>query len=263
VDWRSTVTDALYQAMRVALDSPASPLASGTRTKATGMSVEDWGRFAQEWRNSYKIYTKTIANDPTLPVKTIDQHHLDSLTALLEAWGLESLWNTQELCKISLIWHHLKPWTDSEIGIKALNMQFWTCTLSNGNLSLLNDLKDHAKLDFTHIFSAEQFGTFKPSPSVYLGAAEKLQIEPEECVMVAAHLADLEAAKSCGFQTIYVERPQEEDWEPERINSVKSGGSGGFVDLWVTQEEDGFIAVAERLGIAVPQSRRRRGSSSL
>jgi 2-haloacid dehalogenase len=248
VDWRSTVTNALYEATRDSLNSPTSSVASATRMKATGMSLEDWGRFAQEWRNTYKVYVNRIAHDPALPVKTIDEHHFDSLLELLATWQLETLWKPHELQTISLIWHRLDPWTDSENGIKALNTKFWTCTLSNGNLSLLGDLKVHAKLEFTHVFSAEQFGTFKPNPGVYHGAAEKLQIRSDECVMVAAHLSDLQAAKSCGYQTVYVERPQEEDWEPERIDRAKTEG---FVDVWVTREEDGFIAVAERLGINV------------
>jgi 2-haloacid dehalogenase len=251
VDWRSTVTNALYKATREALDSPVSSVASATRIKATNMSLEDWGKFAQEWRNTYKVYVKTIAHDPTLPVKTIDEHHFDSLLKLLTEWGLESLWKPHELQTISLIWHHLDPWADSENGIKALNTKFWTCTLSNGNLSLLNDLKVHAKLEFTYVFSAEQFQTFKPNPAVYHGAAKKLEVRSDECVMVAAHLSDLQAAKSCGYQTVYVERPQEEDWEPERVERAKTEG---FVDVWVTQEEDGFIAVAEKLGITLVRS---------
>src|SRR5215469_4691908 len=54
--------------------------------------------------------------------------------------------------------------------------------------SLLNDLKAHAKLEFTHIFSAEEFGSYKPNPAVYLGAVKKLGLTPKDCAMVAAHL---------------------------------------------------------------------------
>ena len=84
---------------------------------------------------------------------------------------------------------------------------YWTCTLSKGNLSLLNDLKANTKLEFTHVFSTEEFGSYKPNPAVYLGAVEKLGLIPTDCAMVAAHLGDLQAAKACGLQTIYVERP--------------------------------------------------------
>jgi 2-haloacid dehalogenase len=112
----------------------------------------------------------------------------------------------------------------------------------------LNDLKAHAKLDFTHLFSAEQFGTYKPSPKVYQGAVNMLALEPAECVMVAAHLGDLKAAKACGLGTIYVERHQEEDWDADNVNAAKHDGT---VDLWVSGSEDGFLTMAEELGIYI------------
>ncbi|KAK3067400.1 hypothetical protein LTS18_001139, partial [Coniosporium uncinatum] len=119
-----------------------------------------------------------------------------------------------------------------------------TATLSNGNLSLLNDLKTHANMPFTHIFSAEMFGSYKPSPKVYLGAAEKLGLSPGECAMVAAHLGDLKAAKDLGFRAIYVQRPLEEDWEQPKVEEAKNAD---WVDIWVSQDEEGFLTVAEKL----------------
>jgi 2-haloacid dehalogenase len=208
------------------------------------MTVADWGRFAQEWRDTYKVFTKSRANNSTLPMKTVDQHHFDALQELLASWKLEDLWSAEELLDISLIWHRLDPWVDSGKGIEAFNGLGWTCTLSNGNTSLLQELQTYAKLSFTHLFSAEDFGTFKPNKAVYLGAAEKLGIAPSQCFMVAAHLADLKAAKECGYRTIYIERPLEEDWDVQQVGDAKKAG---FVDLWVPGEEDGFIAAVNRL----------------
>ena len=116
----------------------------------------------------------------------------------------------------------------------------WLC-------SLLEDLRAYSGIPFTYIFSAELFGTYKPSPKVYLGGAEKLGLAPSECVMVAAHLADLKAAKENGLQTIYVERAGEEGWSEDQ---VKEARSAGWVDLWVDggQGNRGFVTLAERLG---------------
>jgi 2-haloacid dehalogenase len=123
-----------------------------------------------------------------------------------------------------------------------------TCTLSNGNLSLLADLRAFSKIPFTHIFSAEDFGSYKPAPAVYLGAAAKLELPPNQCAMVAAHLNDLKAAKQNGLQTIYVERTGEEDWSEDEVDKARQEG---WVDLWVSGKDDGkgFITVAEKLGI--------------
>jgi len=91
---------------------------------------------------------------------------------------------------------------------------------------------------------------------VYLGAAEKLQLRPDQCAMVAAHLNDLKAARDNGLKTIYVERPSEEEWGRDEIEKAR-----GWVDLWVSIGNDnkGFVTVAEKLGIelnATDQARR-------
>lgn len=81
--------------------------------------------------------------------------------------------------------------------------------------------------------------------------------------MVAAHLADLKAAKANGLQTVYVERPGEEDWGAEEIQKARTAG---WVDMWVELGEGnrGFITVAERLGLKMPEGNPdARVSSSL
>ncbi|ORY01330.1 HAD-like domain-containing protein [Clohesyomyces aquaticus] len=246
VDWRTTVTNALYVQAHASLNSATASLATSVRMKASSMSLEDWGVFAQQWRDSYKKFTASLASDPTLSWKTIDEHHHESLLQLLSQWGFEGLWLDDEVRAMSLVWHRLDPWPDSAAGIKALNKLFYTCTLSNGNLSLLADLRTYTSMDFTHLFSAEQFGSYKPSSKVYLGAVEKLGLKPQDCAMVAAHLGDLKAAKSHGLQAIYVERRLEEDWSPD---DVKRAHDEGWVDLWIPSDEAGFVTVAEKLGI--------------
>jgi len=99
----------------------------------------------------------------------------------------------------------------------------------------------HASMPFTHLFSAEMFHSYKPNPAVYLGAAERLGLRPEECALVAAHLNDLEAAKGCGFGTVYVERPREE-------RNSELIGKEGLVDVWVRMDQEGFLEAARRLG---------------
>jgi len=62
--------------------------------------------------------------------------------------------------------------------------------------------------------------------------------------MVAAHLDDLKAAKDLGFRAIYVQRPLEEDWEESKVEGAKTAG---WVDIWVNEDEMGFLTVAEKL----------------
>jgi len=106
-------------------------------------------------------------------------------------------------------------------------------------------MADYADLEWTHVLSSEMFKSYKPDPKVYLGAAERLGLQPRQCAMVAAHMGDLEAARGCGFRTVYVERLREEGWDGERIAAVRREG---WVDVWVEEGEDGFLAVVKRMG---------------
>jgi len=87
-------------------------------------SGDAWPNFAQQWRNSYKRFTRQLAEDASIPWKSVDQHHLDSLKELMAEWQIEGLWDDQKLREISLIWHRLEPWTDSVLGVTLLNKLF-------------------------------------------------------------------------------------------------------------------------------------------
>lgn len=182
----------------------------------------------------------------------MDQHHLEALQTILTKYELifladggeishGSLWNESQLQAINLIWHRLEPWPDTVAGLAALNdLGLVTSTLSNGNISLLQDMVSNGKMPFTQIYSAEMFNSYKPNAKVYLGGAAKMGLQPSECCMVAAHLDDLKFAKSNGFGTIYVERLWEEG-HPELRDEE------GIVDIWVTEEEEGFVEAARKL----------------
>lgn len=157
--------------------------------------------------------------------------------------GKGSLFNESQLKHLGTIWHRLPPWPDSCPGLHLLNKKFATVALSNTYTELLQQLVAYSNLPFTQIYSSDMFQSYKPNPKVYLGAAEKMGVKPEECGLVAAHLSDLKGAKACGFHTIYVERPLEEK-NPNLRDE-------GIPDLVIKEDENGFITLAERLGIYV------------
>ncbi|KAI1381006.1 haloacid dehalogenase [Hypoxylon crocopeplum] len=246
VDWRSTVQEELIKQAREKKASPTlASLPESSRQRLEAMTDDDWAAFAGEWRNSYYEFTRGFVPGES-KWKDIDMHHYDALHQLLRKWGLPDIFTDDEVRSLSLIWHHLKPWDDSAAGIRRLGTRLVTSTLSNGNQSLLRDLDAHGGLGFRRIISTADFGAYKPHPSTYLGAAGALGYRPEEVAMVAAHLGDLAAARSNGLRTIYVERPQEEAWgrEEDRYKEARE-----WVDLWVTEGEEGFLEVAKRLGV--------------
>lgn len=116
--------------------------------------------------------------------------------------------------------------------------------MSNGNRRLLENLSTSGELSYTQIISAEDFKAYKPNPRVYLGAAESLpNTTPSDCCLVAAHLGDLRAAKACGYKTVYIERPEEESWSADQIKVAKKNG---FVDIWISKNEEGFVTLANK-----------------
>lgn len=239
VDWRSSVEKYLARTAADTLNNPSRSLASTTRESVAKVS---WPLFAQQWRTTY--YTFTRGYDPSQGgFKNVDQHQIESLTALLAQHNLSDLWTEAEIRQIAMIWHFLEPWPDSAHGLGLLNQRFETCTLSNGNTALLSDLARHARLPYKHIISAEDFKAYKPHPNVYNGAATRLGLPNTKCALVAAHLNDLEAARGQGFQTIYIERAQEEQWDPDRVEKCRE-----WVDMWIGLDQGGFDEIARRFG---------------
>jgi 2-haloacid dehalogenase len=244
VNWRASVTDHLTSSASAVLNNPNSSLSSALHTTASSVS---WSDFAQAWRVAYYHFTRSY-NPETSSFTTIDRFFRTSLEQLVDSYGITGLWTSTELDSIAQIWHRLDGWPDSAPGLALLTKhnKFQTATLSNGNTALLTSLATHGGLPYTHILSAEHFGAYKPNPRVYLGAAEKLGLHSGECAMVAAHLGDLEAARKCGMQTIYIERKEEEGWDAAKANEAKEQG---WVDMWVNVDEPGFLEVARRFGV--------------
>ncbi|KAH8900605.1 haloacid dehalogenase, type II [Thozetella sp. PMI_491] len=238
---RTPVADELSKAAQQALQSNVT-ISSEARAKATKMSYDDWFEFGGVWnQEEAKFRRESLAKYNNIDWRAVDKHRIDVLPKLLEQRGLGSLWDESQLQHLGRIWHRLTPWSDTCRGLDLLNSKFSTVSLSNSYYDLLKSLVAHSSIPFTHIYTADLFQSFKPNPKVYLGAAEKMGVKPEECGLVASHLNDLKGAKACGFYTIYVERPLEEKNPELREENIP--------DMWIKENEDGLITIANRLGI--------------
>jgi 2-haloacid dehalogenase len=59
---------------------------------------------------------------------------------------------------------------------------------------------------FEHQLSVESCRAFKPSPVVYRYACQVLEVDPADCMMVAAHVWDTLGAQNVGFSTALITR---------------------------------------------------------
>jgi 2-haloacid dehalogenase len=82
------------------------------------------------------------------------------------------------------------------------------------------NLAKHAQLPWDVILGAEIAHHYKPQPGAYLNAVELLDLQPQQCMMVAAHNGDLVAASGCGLRTAFVARPNE--YGPDQTKDQKA-----------------------------------------
>ena len=113
---------------------------------------------------------------------------------------------------------NLKVWKDFLIPFEELRKKFLcvSFTLLSNRLVFLNSKVN--KINWDLILSCETLEVYKPNINAYLKTAKMLQLNPVECVMVACHSFDLNAAKKAGFKTIFVKRYKE--WGPNTKVSV-------------------------------------------
>lgn len=184
VDWRSGVANAFRS-----LGVPGDP-----------------DELADAWRERY-VPIMLEVNGGQRPWGDFDELHLATLDDVLAERSL-TLSDADRRHLVSA-WHRLDPWPDVRGGLARLRRHFVVATLSNGHIALLVDLVRHGELSFDCVFSAELAGAYKPAPEVYLSAARLLRIDPSELMMVAAHPADLEAARRAGLRSAFIDRPLE------------------------------------------------------
>lgn len=184
------------------------PVSESIHEAASTLNIEvDAGLMAIEWRQAYfDGMAATIKGEA--PWRKVDRIHRDALDELLMRYGMGML-DESERDRLNNAWHQLGVWPDTIRGLSLLRARYVVATLSNGNTDLLIDLNRHNQLQWDCLFCSDMFGHFKPDPETYLGACEYLNLPPESVMMVACHRKDVEAAKSNGLLTAFVDRPEE------------------------------------------------------
>ena len=189
VDWRSSIAreaEAMLKPLGYALD---------------------WLAFADAWRGEYQGAMEEVRAG-RIPFCKLDVLHRRNLELILPRFDVDGL-NEEQRRDLNLAWHRLDAWPDVPPGMAHLKRRYWLAPVSNGNISLMVDLARRNALPWDAILGAEIASDYKPKPRVYLAAAEAFDLEPDECMMVAAHTNDLMAAAALGLRTGHIARPNE------------------------------------------------------
>ncbi|MEM7043072.1 MAG: haloacid dehalogenase type II [Pseudomonadota bacterium] len=206
------------------------------RLAAEGHSV-DGQAFALAWRARYQPSMEEVRAGRR-PFVKLDVLHRENLLDVLGEFGIDGL-SEPAIDGLNRAWHRLDPWPDVTDGLARLKRRFIIAPLSNGNVSLMVNLARHGGLPWDVILGAEIAGAYKPDPEAYRRAVSMLDLDPGECLMVAAHNDDLTAAAATGMRTAFVARPDEYG-----LRQTKDLVADERVDI----AAESFVDLAEQLG---------------
>lgn len=167
----------------------------------------DWLAFADAWRGQYQPGMEEVRSG-RLPFAKLDLIHRRMLDRILPAFGLQDL-DPEALDELNLAWHRLEAWADVPAALHRLRTRYRLAPVSNGNIALMADLARRNDFRWDAILGAEVARDYKPKPTVYLAACSAFNLDPGECMMVAAHSYDLKAAQECGLRAGHVAQPDE------------------------------------------------------
>jgi 2-haloacid dehalogenase len=197
----------------------------------------DWPAFADAWRGEYQGALEEVRSGRMAYCK-LDVLHRRNLDITLQRFGVAAL-SEDKMRDLNMAWHRLDAWPDVPPGLARLKRKFLLAPVSNGNIALMVDLARRNNFPWDAILGADIAQDFKPKPRVYLDAAAAFDLEPSECMMVAAHSNDLNAAAALGLRTAHIARPNEKG--PGRGENAPTIA----VDLAVKSLEE----LAEKLGV--------------
>lgn len=196
----------------------------------------DGQTFALAWRARYQPSMEEVRAGRR-PFVKLDILHRENLLDVLEEFGVAAV-SAPLIDTLNRAWHRLSPWPDVVDGLVKLKQQHIIAPLSNGNVALMVNLAKHSNLPWDVILGAEVANAYKPDPEAYRRAAALLDLDPGECLMVAAHNSDLVAAAATGMKTAFVPR-------------VDEYGPGQTTDLAAEHDFDivaaDFVDLAEKL----------------
>ncbi len=199
---------------------------------------QDWPSIANELRRRSLSAMLNLGKDKP-PEYNFDGAHRFTLKELIAEYGLGDFTESDVRAIAYDVPHRFKCWPDFPPVLPRLRQKYIAASFTILSYRLIIDTARVNGLAWDAVFSCEGIGKYKLLPESYCAVARYLQLEPRQCCMVACHNFDLNAARSVGFKTAFVRRPDE--W-----------GSAGPPDPEPNPEHDlivdGFEELAEALG---------------
>jgi 2-haloacid dehalogenase len=230
----TTVKACVFDTFGTVVDWRSSLIAEATKWgKAKGLNI-NWVEFTDRWRMGYRPAMDKVRKGE-LPWTRLDDLHRMILEDLLRDYRIDGL-SDEEKTDWAHVWRRLKPWPDAVEGLTRLKDRYIIAPMSNGNIALMVHLAKFAGLPWDVVLGSDLVRHYKPDREMYLSAPSYLDLKPEEVMMCAAHVGDLQAARSYGLRTAFIYRPNEYGGGPVGVpDKAKPGDydvvSANVVDL--------------------------------
>ena len=155
-----------------------------------------------------KLSLEKVTNQNQNDLINFDEAHKEAIKEIFTDFSITI--SNEDLTFLSYeVPSKLEAWPDFLRPFNTLREKYLcvSFTLLSNRLVFLNSKRN--KINWDLILSCETLEVYKPNVEAYKKTARMLQLEPEECVMVACHSFDLNAAQKAGFNTLFVKRALE------------------------------------------------------
>lgn len=210
------------------------------RTGAQHGLERDWAAATNDYRRR-SLQRMLNAGGDSPAAFNIDDVHRETIDAVCAEHGLEAF-TAAERSDIARAWHALDAWPDFPAVLPRLRERYVCASFTILSVALIVDTARRNGLSWDAVISCEMIGTYKVRPEAYRTAAQWLQLEPQQIVMVACHNFDLDAAREVGFRSAFVRRPDE--WGPAGPPDPEPNPAHDII-------ADDFPDMARQLGVAV------------
>jgi 2-haloacid dehalogenase len=203
----ANVKACVFDVFGTVVDWRGSVIAEATSWgKTKGLNI-NWLEFTDRWRLGYTPAMDKVRKGE-IPWTKLDDLNRMILEDLLKQYKIEGL-SEEEKTDWAHVWRRLNPWPDSVEGLTRLKKKVIVGPLSNGNVALMTNLAKFGGLPWDLILGADLVQHYKPDREMYMSASFYLDLKPDQVMMCAAHVFDLQAARSYGLRTGFIYRPNE------------------------------------------------------
>ena len=173
---------------------------------------KNWGQITNELRRR-SLMSMLNLGEYLPPQYNFDDAHQFTLEALLRENHIHEF-SKDDIHEIAYKTpHNFKCWPDFPKVIPILKKHYIVSSFTILSYRLIIDTAKNNGFSWDSVFSCEGIGKYKILPESYKTVSSYLQLKVEECCMVACHNFDLNAAKSVGYKTAFIRRPDEWGFE--------------------------------------------------